>query len=275
MMGGSLEIIDREIIDSKLIRLKQGLDRSGRLLVALSAGVDSSCLLALVSRELGPEKLLAVTVASELHRAGEGEEAAALAARLDVEHRLLGMDLLAASEVAANGPDRCYVCKKMIFCELKTLASREGFNLIADGSNADDAGLHRPGMKALQELGIASPLMEAGLDKKEVRFLARELGLSCWNKPSEPCLATRFAVGHQLRPEELRRVEAAENYLRSLGVGGSLRVRFHGNLARIELENGAQDLVWEKRILVLRRFRELGFSHVTIDLTGFSSGSMD
>lgn len=174
----------------------------------------------------------------------------------------------------ANPPDRCYHCKKEILSRLWEVARQEGVESVLEGSNASDAEDYRPGERAVAELGVRSPLREAGLTKEEIRRLSREEGLPTWDKPAMACLATRFPYGTILTRAALEQVAEAERYLRSLGVG-QVRVRHHGSVARIEVGEGDMALVWGAREGVLRKLRDLGYHYVALDLEGYHSGSMN
>ncbi len=179
-------------------------------------------------------------------------------------------------EVRLNAPDRCYVCKKVIFGSLFDAAAKRGISIIADGSNLDDLGDYRPGLKALQEMQVKSPLREAGFTKTDIRNLSKQLGLSTWNKQSNACLATRFPYGDELTVEGLEQVDRAEQALSFLGFT-QLRVRVHGNVARVEVPpNQIPQLLEEgTRSTIVRKLKHLGFTYVTLDLSGYRTGSMN
>ncbi len=267
MVGNNAKVKDRF--------LAEYLSSLGRVVVAFSGGVDSTYLLYKAVEALGMENVLAVTVSSELTAGKELDAARAAAGQVGVLHRVLEVQLLGISEIAENGRERCYICKKYIYEKILALDECTGRRGLLDGSNADDQKVIRPGMRALKELGISSPLLEVGLFKKEVRFLAKENGLACWDKPSSPCLASRLPYGERITPAKLLIVSAAERYLQQLGVRGDLRVRLHSSLARIEVNEANLELLLEKRGQILDEFKKMGFVHVTADLGGFQSGSMD
>ena len=206
----------------------------------------------------------------------EKEDAQKLAQRLGVKHRFIEVDQMGIPKFVANGPDRCYFCKKEIFTTIRAFAETEGIFNIVDGSNADDGSDFRPGHKALAELGVRSPLAEAGLTKADIRRISRDMGLFTASKPSYACLASRIQYGESITPEKLAKVEAAENFLAGLGFS-QIRVRCHGALARIEVDPSQITLLTQKgtRSRVLDRLTELGFTYVTVDLAGFRSGSMN
>lgn len=244
-------------------------------MVAFSGGVDSALLLRVAVEALG-ERALAVTAVSPIHSAFEAEEATCLAQEMGARHRLIEADPLADEHVAGNPPDRCYHCKRALFTRLLELARSEGLGAVVEGSNVDDRGDYRPGEKALEELGVLSPLREAGFTKAEVRELSRELGLSSWSKPPYACLATRVPYGEKLTPERLQRVDAGERFLRGMGLK-QVRVRDHGRIARIEAPLAELELLVreENRARVVSELRRLGYDYVTVDLEGYRSGSMN
>ncbi len=257
----------------KYNRLLVSLRELGSVLVAYSAGVDSTFLLAAAREALG-ERALAVTAVSPLTPGSEVEAAASFCASRGIEHVLLRFDPFAVEGFSENPPDRCYYCKKALFSRFVQIASERGVSCVAEGSNRDDEGDYRPGMRAVRELGIKSPLLDAGLGKDEIRALSKALGLPTWNKPSAACLASRFAYGQRITPEGLERVGAAEDVLRSLGFT-QLRVRVHGQLARIELPRAEMKAALYHAQELEQRLRALGFLYVTLDLGGFQSGSMN
>jgi len=243
------------------------------VLVAYSGGADSTLLLKVALDVLG-EKVLAVTARAPIFPASELAAADEMAHRLGARHLFVETGVMDDPRFSSNSPERCYICKQALFQRLRELARGYGFE-VADGSNQDDLGEHRPGLKALQELGVRSPLAEAGLTKAEVRALSREMGLPTWDKPAQTCLATRFPYGEQLTLEKLRRVEDAEELLHSLGLR-QLRVRSHDSLARLEVprEDMAR-LLAEMAPEIVDQLKGLGYAYVTLDLQGYRTGSMD
>ncbi|MCR5664782.1 MAG: ATP-dependent sacrificial sulfur transferase LarE [Oscillospiraceae bacterium] len=257
----------------KLERLRALLAGSGPLAVAFSGGTDSSFLLQTAQDLLG-EGVLALTADSVFIPRAELEEAASFCRERGIRQKTVRIDVLRLPGVGVNPPDRCYLCKRAIFERLRAEAAAEGFSLLADGSNADDAGDYRPGMRALRELGVCSPLLEASLTKAEIRELSKARGLPGWDKPSAACLASRIAYGEALTEEKLRSVERGEALLHSLGFP-LCRVRVHGTLARIELPPEEFGAALENRRTIADALKELGFLYVTLDMTGFRSGSMN
>ena len=209
-------------------------------------------------------------------RSADGKDAAAFCRQEGVRHAFVDFDALAVPAVAANPPDRCYHCKKEIFGQIIEFARVNGCAVVAEGSNTDDDGDYRPGQRAIQELGIRSPLREAGLSKDDIRALSREMGLPTWNKPSFACLASRIPYGEPLTAEALGRVERAERWLRDAGPGlAQLRVRSHGNLARIEVPPPDIQLLAARADEIAAAFKGFGFAYVTLDLQGYRTGSLN
>lgn len=264
-----------EDLEQKYECLKNRIASAEKAAVAFSGGVDSVFLLYAAKEALG-NQLLALTVSLHAMPRRELQEAKAFCMQYRIRHRVRTVDEFSIEGFADNPPNRCYLCKKALFQKMLGAAEEEGFETVMEGSNLDDQGDYRPGLQALRELKIQSPLKDAGFTKAEIREMSRRLGLSTWEKPSMACLASRFVYGERITPEKMDMVEQAENFLTKLGFG-QRRVRMHGNLARIELlmEDIPAMMEQERYGQVQKRLSELGFSYVTLDLKGFESGSMN
>lgn len=244
--------------------------------VAFSGGADSSLILKLATEEARRvgRTIHAVTFATTLHPSTDLPIARRVAEEMGAHHVILELDEFTDEGILQNPVDRCYRCKKMLFQRLQEYAADQGLKVILDGTNQDDLSVYRPGLKALAELGIRSPLAEAGLTKADVRALARELGISVSDRPSAPCLATRLPYGTRIRRELLDRIEAGEAYLVSQGFA-VVRLRSHGDILRIEIPREDFQRFLDLSPLIIAKMHELRFLYVTLDLEGFRSGSMD
>lgn len=259
----------------KLEILKNNLISMERMAVAFSGGVDSTFLLQVASSVL-KDRTIAIIVRSSLFPEREYDEAAAFAGQLKVKLITADFDELEVAGFSENPVDRCYLCKKALFSKIKAVAIENGIPFVADGSNLDDTGDYRPGMAALKELGIVSPLKDAGLTKEDIRALSREMDLPTWNKPSFACLATRFPYGEAITKEKLGMVGRAEQFLLDQGFR-QVRVRCHGNVARIEVpaEERMRFLEGDLAEKAYEAFRQFGFQYVALDLLGYRTGSMN
>lgn len=256
-------------------KLTEFIKNLGPAAIAFSGGVDSSLVALAASRAHG-ERALAVTVSSELMSEAELDQAGRLARSIGIRHEVVRISVLSVEGLPDNPPERCYLCKMEVLRAIAGAARGQDLGVMLDGTNADDAGSYRPGLKALRELGVVSPLKELGLGKSRVRGLARKAGLSNWDAPSRPCLATRFPYGDRLEREKIERVRLAEEYVASLGFT-VFRVRDHGGLARIELPPEEFGMVFSGGLYkkIVAKLGRLGYNYVTLDLEGFRSGSMD
>lgn len=249
---------------------------AGDVAVAFSGGVDSSLLLKLAA-EYGRQhgtRVYALTASTRLHPACDLLVAKAVAAETGAVHVVLELDELSEADIDKNPVDRCYRCKKYIFRSMLEAVKTYGIGTVLEGTNLDDTRVYRPGIRALRELGMESPLMQAGFTKADVRRMAAEQGISVAARPSTPCLATRFPYGTELTAGKLETVEQGEAFLRSLGLG-NVRLRVHGDVARVEVDGADMAGLVERRDQVVTCLKKLGYGYVTLDLEGFRSGSMD
>lgn len=265
-----------EIVQQKLIKLNALLKNFESAAIGFSGGVDSTFLAASAARVLG-DKAVAVTAYSPTLPESEKQEAVKFAEQIGIRHVLLSINELDDENFVVNNAQRCYFCKKTRFGEISRWANNAGYAWVLEGSNADDADDYRPGMKAVEELEIVrSPLLEAGLTKNEIRQVSKQWGLPAWNKPSAACLSSRVAYGEKITVERLNQIEQAEEFIKEI-CPGQVRVRHHGNLARIEVD--AEHIAFfsqiEVRQKVVAQLKKLGFSFVTLDLIGYCTGSMN
>ena len=264
-----------DALHDKEMRLKTLLLEYGSLAVAFSGGIDSTFLLYMAQQVLGA-RALAVTAAPAFVSPGDLEEAAAFCRTRGIRQIVIPSGALQLEEARRNPPDRCYICKMEIFGKIQEAALREGIPWVAEGSNLDDTADYRPGMRAIRERNIISPLLECGFTKAEIRALSKEHGLPAWDRPSSACLASRFVYGEAITDEKLAAVDRAEQLLKALGFR-QCRVRVHGSLARIEVLPAEVQRLAERdlREKLLKELRTYGFRYVTLDLAGYRTGSMN
>lgn len=264
-----------EELNAKWDSLIKELKSYKSVAVAFSAGVDSTFLLAAARKALG-ENVIAITGRFDTSPTREKDESSAYCESIGIKHVILDLDQMSIPGFKENTPDRCYICKKALFSEFRNTALKMGIDTLAEGTNADDDNDYRPGMRAIVELGVKSPLKKCGFTKQEIRQLSKELGLPTWNKPSLACLATRFPYGQEITPEKLRTIDTAEQMLIDSGFF-NVRVRAHRELARIEVDPSEFDKVINKKITdnIVRYLKENGFKYITLDLEGYSTGSMN
>lgn len=259
---------------SSITALESHLAGLGRVLLGYSGGVDSAVLAVAARRALGPDRFLAVIGRSDSYPAAQYHSALDTARRFDVPLLETTTHEIDNPDYRANAPDRCYFCKTELWSRLGEIARARGFDTIIDGTNADDLNEHRPGGRAAAEREIRSPLLELGWTKAMVREAARELGLAIWDAPAAPCLSSRIQYGLEVTPERLRQVEAAEAFVRSLGILGDLRVRHRGEAASVEVADSMRSRVeaeWER---IAGHLRGLGFRSATLDPRGYRRGGL-
>ncbi len=261
-------------INKKLVTLKNILKSLESVAVAYSGGVDSSFLLKVAKDCLG-ERVLAVTAISETYTKKELEFAKNFCKQYKIKHKIIHTHELEDKNFSTNPKDRCYFCKKELFGNLRSVASKNNIKNIIDATNVDDRFDFRPGVKAKKEFKVRSPLEEVGLTKKDIRFLSKRMNLPSWDNPQMACLASRIQYGNKITKELLKMIEKAEDFLRTnLHISGNVRVRDYGNLARIEVDKPNIPLLISKNGFI-EKFKQLGFKYITVDLEGYRTGSMN
>lgn len=261
-------------LNLKYENLKRIIKDCQKVIIAYSGGVDST-LLAYISTQELKEKALCFTVNSELTSRVELKDSIEIAKEYGFNHQILNLNVLNNEDITKNSPDRCYYCKSVIFSNILKQAENYKIKTVIEGSNTDDLNDYRPGFKAIINLSVKSPLLEAKLNKEEIREISKILGLKTWDKPSYACLASRIPYNETLNLEKLSMVEKAEAFINSLGITG-LRVRFHGDIARIELkETDIADFISNHRNKVELELKKYGFSYVCLDLGGYKTGSLN
>jgi len=263
-------------IHEKHKRLLEVLKSGGRALVAFSGGVDSTLLLKVADEALG-DGVLAVTAVSPTFARHEQEEAVNLARKLGVRHIMVASDEMDLPEFVINPEDKCYHCKKRRFSKLLELCREKGYDIVLDGTNADDHHDFRPGLQAAQDLGVRSPLSEVGLTKSEIRLLSKQMKLPTWDKPSLACLATRIPCHTPITVEKLKQIDDAETFIRDMGIARQIRVRHYGPTARIELDKAGLSKIISSGVReeVVVYLKTLGFQFITLDLEGYRMGSLN
>lgn len=260
-------------IHEKYNELTNYLQTMGSVVLAFSGGVDSTFLLKVAYTVLG-ENMKAVTIHSPYIPGWEIEEAKTLVKEIGARHEMIEVPML--DSIKQNPENRCYICKKAVFGRIREIAEQGEYHYVIDGTNFDDTGDYRPGLQALKELAIKSPLLECKLTKQDIRRLSRELGLPTWDKPPYACLLTRIPYGNELKMADFAKIEQAEIYMMSQGFR-AIRVRCHGNLARIEVNRSDRDKLFNEELLdtIAKKFKQLGFQYVTTDVEGYRTGSLN
>jgi len=261
------------MLEEKLESLGDILRSLESVLIAYSGGVDSTFLAKVAFDVLG-DNALAVTATSAIHPSFELEEAVKIARKIGIKHEIIVAEALDIPEFPDNPVDKCYYCKKELLAKLKKLAEERGIGNVIEGSNFDDLDDYRPGMRAVAEAGVRSPLQEAKLTKPDIRKLSRRFDLPTWDKPSFACLASRFPYGQKITREKLEMVGEAETFLRNMGIR-QMRVRHHGTIARVEVTEEDMETLVQNREQIVAKLKELGYSYVTLDLQGYRTGSMN
>ena len=263
------------LLQEKYQLLKDNMKERGSAAIAFSGGVDSTFLVKVAHEVLG-DKMIAITATSSTYPERELQEAIKYAKDMEVKHLIISSEELDIEGFASNPKNRCYYCKKELFTKIHAVAKENGVEYVFDGSNIDDDGDYRPGMLAARELEVISPLKEAKLTKEDVRELSKELDLPTWDKPAFACLSSRFPYGNKITAPKLKMVEEAEQFLLDLGIR-QVRVRHHEEIARIEVspEERAKFFSLEVMDKIGERFREIGYTYVTLDILGYRTGSMN
>jgi len=270
-----MKLQENMLLQEKYQVLKNNMKKRESAAIAFSGGVDSTFLVKVAHEVLG-DKMIAVTATSSTYPERELKEAIKYAKDMGVKHLIISSEELDIEGFASNPTNRCYYCKKELFTKINAIAKENGVEYVFDGSNIDDDGDYRPGMQAARELEVVSPLKEAKLTKDDIRELSKELGLPTWNKPAFACLSSRFPYGNEITAPKLKMVDEAEQFLLDMGIR-QVRVRHHGEIARIEVapEERVQFFDVEVMDRIGERFKEIGFTYVTLDMLGYRTGSMN
>lgn len=260
-------------LNYKLQKLKNNLKEMGSVLIAFSGGTDSTFLVK-VAYDILAKKAVAITATSSMYPQWEFENAKKYAKNIGIKHITIELKEMEIKNFQKNPINRCYYCKKELFSKIKKIANDENLNYILDGSNVNDETDYRPGIKALKELDVISPLKDVELTKKEIKELSHLMNLETWNKPAFACLASRFPYGVKITKSRLEKIENAEVLLRSLKIN-QFRVRYHEKIARIEVDKNDFQLVLKNANIITKKFKELGFKYITLDIEGYRGGSLN
>lgn len=265
--------INQNIAYKKLLKLESLLAPYRKVILAFSGGVDSTFLLAVLCKNK-TRKVIAITALSPTYPQRQRKQAKKLAKQLGSKYQEISTDEINLKSFQHNPPNRCYYCKHELFTRLNKIRKQKRYDITIDGSNYDDLFDFRPGLKALQELGILSPLKEAKLTKAEIRFLSKKMHLQTWNKPAFACLSSRFPYGTTISKEALHRIDACEDFLVQK-LKGPVRIRFYDSLARIEVSPEMFPLILKQRTAIIKHFKKQGFDYITLDIEGYRTGSMN
>lgn len=268
-------LVTTETVQKKMEKLNSILCEMDSIIVAYSGGVDSAFLAISAKQTLG-NKALAVTAKSPSLAPSELTKAVELAQEFGLNHKIIETNEVEREDYKANDANRCYFCKDELYTHLSLFASKEGYNVIANGTNIDDLGDFRPGLNAAEQYGIRSPMVEAGLTKAEIRTLSKKMSIPVWDKPAQACLSSRIPYGTPVSVTALNQIAEAEDFLRELGID-QLRVRHHDTIARIEVHPADFFRLVDEDMnrIIVNKFKDIGYSYITLDLEGFRSGSLN
>jgi len=257
----------------KLEKLKKNLKKMKKVTIAFSGGLDSTLLL-ITAHQVLDDNVLAITAISNIFPQKETNEAIIFAEKNNIKIKKIKIDYKQIKNFTKNKKERCYHCKKHLFSEIKKTVEKEKIKYILDGSNADDTDDYRPGLKAIKELNIKSPLKDAGLSKKDIRQISKKIGIKTWDKPASACLASRIPYDNKITDEKLKMIEKSEEFIKKIGVK-QIRVRYHNNLARIEVNKKDLQKIIKNSERITKKLKQIGFMYVTLDIQGYRTGSLN